>query len=242
MAGDVAGMVLELGSFCVLILGAFLANEGIRAHGAYDARKVARPPAVPRKALAAVCAGVGVTGAALADGLASGAVGAGVMGLMAAAAHVGAFGLDPMKKKGLEGQSAFDTERVALAVEKAEALVSEMTTAAGRFEDRALEHRVEAMAGAARDLFRAVEDDPRDLNRARKFMSVYLKGARDATVKFADLFARDRDPAARAEYEALLTDLETSFTQHRDRLLEDDRSDLDVEIEVLRDRLNQEGV
>jgi len=73
-------------------------------------------------------------------------------------------------------------------------------------------------------------------------MTVYLMGARDATAKFADVYARGRDPEARAKYEALLGDLETSFTDHRDQLLLTDQTALDVEIEVLRDRLHLEGV
>lgn len=239
--GDAAGILLELGSFCALMVGAHLLNQGLVAQFEYDSRKVARPPAIPRKAFAAALAGIGVAGAAFAGGLGGGLLGAGVMGGVAAAAHIAAFGLDPMRKKGLEGASDFDTERVALAVEKAEGLVREVRSAASRFGDQELEARVDALAASARDLFRAVEEDPRDLSRARKFMSVYLMGARDATVKFADLYSRNRDKAARAEYEALLGDLEESFTTQRDRLLLDDRSDLDVEIEVLRDRLKQEA-
>ena len=239
--GDPVGIIVELGGFCALMLGAHLLNEGLRAEIEYNSRKVARPPAMPRKAIAAVLAGLGVTAAAFAGGLGGGLIGAVVMGGIAVAAHLAAFGTDPMRRKGLEGASEFDTERVALAVEKAEALVREIKTAASRFGDRALEGRVDRLAGAARDLFRTVEEDPRDLSRARKFMSVYLMGARDATVKFADLYARNRDPEARADYEALLGDLETSFSQQRDTLLLDDRSDLDVEIEVLRERLQQEG-
>ena len=56
-------------------------------------------------------------------------------------------------------------------------------------------------------------------------------GARDAKVKFADHYAQTRDAAARTDYEALLTDLETTA------FLSNNRSDLDVEIAVLRDRL-----
>ncbi len=47
-------------------------------------------------------------------------------------------------------------------------------------------------------LFRTVEGDPRDLTAARKYLSVYLMGARDATVKFADLYAQNRNTKARA--------------------------------------------
>ena len=78
--------------------------------------------------------------------------------------------------------------------------------------DRTLEARVDRFAATARTLFRTVEGDPRDLTAARKYIwRVYLMGARDATVKFADLYAQTRDAKARADYEALLTDLETTF-------------------------------
>ncbi|HEU0221621.1 MAG TPA: 5-bromo-4-chloroindolyl phosphate hydrolysis family protein, partial [Paracoccaceae bacterium] len=111
-----------------------------------------------------------------------------------------------------------------------------------RVGDRGLEARLERFGQAAREMFRAVEADPRDLTRARKLLGVYLTGARDATVKFADLYARSRDAKARQDYEALLTDLEASFAAHRQELLEEDRGALDVEIEVLRRRLRQEGL
>ena len=83
---------------------------------------------------------------------------------------------------------------------------------------------------------------PQDLGRARTFLSVYLLGLRDATVKFADLPDRSQDGPARQAYEDLLGDLEQSFTAQRTHLLEDDRSALDIEIEVLRERLKQDGL
>lgn len=237
--GDNAGtMLLELGAFVSLALGAWLLNEGLKAEHAYDDRKVARPPAIPRKAFAACLAGVGVVAGYLSSG--DGLISALIFGTVAAAAHAVGFGLDPMRKKGLEGHSDFDADRVARAVEKAETLVKSLTDAAARIGDRGLEDRVSRLANSARAVFRTVEEDPRDLPRARKFMSVYLSGARDATAKFADIYTRNRDPEARQQYEALLSDLETSFTEHREALLADDRSDLDIEIEVLRERLQYE--
>ena len=69
-----------------------------------------------------------------------------------------------------------------------------------------------------------------------------MLGARDATVKFAEVWSRSRDPQARADYETLLADLEQNFAARTQKLLLDDRTDLTVEIEVLRERLNREGV
>jgi hypothetical protein len=163
-------------------------------------------------------------------------------GIVAGVAHVVAFGLDPMKKKGMEGVDEFQTERIARAIDRAEALLRETTGAAARIGDRRIEGRIERLADQAREVFRTVEQDPRDLGRARTFLSVYLLGLRDATVKFADLWGRSHDETAREGYEALLGDLEASFTTQRTHLLEDNRSDLDIEIEVLRERLQQDGL
>jgi hypothetical protein len=109
-----------------------------------------------------------------------------------------------------------------------------------RAGDRQLETRVARFADTARQLFRTVEADPGDLTSARKFLSVYLLGARDATVKFADLYAQNRSTQARADYEALLDDLETTFASRTTALLAGGHTDLDVEISVLRDRLKYE--
>ena len=53
-------MLGELGAFAGLMLSAWLLNEGLRAEDAYDARAVARPPAIPRKLFAAVLTGASV--------------------------------------------------------------------------------------------------------------------------------------------------------------------------------------
>ncbi|MEM7243115.1 MAG: 5-bromo-4-chloroindolyl phosphate hydrolysis family protein [Pseudomonadota bacterium] len=240
-AGNLIQMLWEMGAFALMFLSVFLLRGGILAAEAYNMRKVARPPSIPRKLFAAIVAGTGVFAAAW-QGWGQGLFEAIGLGGLAGAALLFSFGLDPMKKKGMEGMNEFEQQRVAKAVEKAEALVAEMIDAAGRFGDRPLKRRVETLAHAARDMFRTIENDPRDLTQSRKFLSVYLKGARDATIKFADLYQHNRDTNKRADYEALLSDLETSFQEKREVLLLDDRTDLDVEIEVLRDRLKQEGL
>ncbi len=239
--GSAPEMLGELGGFIGLMASAFLLNEGLRAEEAYAARSVARPPAVPRKLFAAVLTGVSV---ALASTLGMGQdlFAALAFGAVAGVAHVAAFGLDPMRRKGMEGIDAAASERVARAVDRGEALLRDTLAAARRIADRPLEARLERLCDQARDVFRTVEEDPRDLARARTFLSVYLLGLRDATVKFADLYGRTRDAQARAQYESLLADLETSFAAKRTLLLEDNRSNLDVEIEVLRERLQQDGL
>ena len=142
----------------------------------------------------------------------------------------------------MEGIDTFQQDRVARVVDEAEKHLRAMTDALTRAGDRKMEARLEAFQKTARDLIRTVEEDPRDLTAARKYLGVYLQGARDATLKYADVYSRTRDPKARADFEALLIDLDQNFAARTRKSLLDDRSDMNVEIEVLRDRLKREGV
>lgn len=234
------GMGLGLLGAGSLLLGAWLLRGGLTAEAAYNARKVSRRPAFPRKIAAALLAGVGVGIASFANE--PGLIAPVIYGAAATVLHFGAFGFDPMRDKGMEGIDTFQQDRVARAVDEAEAHLAAMRDAIKRSGDRRMISRVEQFESTAKDLFRTVEEDPRDLTAARKFLSVYLMGARDATIKFADVYSRTHDTQARDDYEALLDDLELNFSARTRKMLLDDRSDLTVEIDVLRDRLQREGV
>ena len=237
--GSPRELMFGLGATALLLVSAFLTREGLKAQAAYDARNVARRPAFPRKMFGSAFAAA----ALFAGGLMSHSdmIYPALFALAGGVLHFLTFGPDPMRDKGAEGLDSYQTDRVARAVDEGEKHLSAMRDAILRASDRQLEGRVDRFIAAARALFRTVEDDPRDLTAARKYLSVYLMGARDATVKFADLYARSRDPQARTDYLALLDDLETTFADRSRRLLSDNRSDLDVEISVLRDRLKAEA-
>ena len=236
-AGDPSSLFIGLGSGGLLLLAAWLTREGILAEQAYDARRVARRPAIPRKLFAACLTGAALLLASMGTSF----VYPFLFGMLGAFLHVGAFGLDPMKGKGLEGIDQFQTDRVARAVDEGEQYLAGMRDAILRANDGQLEARIDRFAAIARGLFRTIEGDPGDLTAARKYLSVYLMGARDATVKFADVYAQTKSATARADYESLLTDLETNFATRTKALLNDNHTDLDVEIAVLRDRLKLEG-
>jgi hypothetical protein len=237
--GDGSALVQSLGATALGLLSAWLTREGIKAQDAFDARRIARRPAIPRKMFGSVLIGLAVAVVAHLSNP-SLAVAAG-LGLAAAALHLGAFGLDPLKDKGAEGLDTFQTDRVARAVDEAEKFLAGMKDAILRANDRALEARVDRFATTARAMFRSIEGDPGDLTAARKYLSVYLMGARDATVRFADVYANSRDAKARGDYEALLTDLETNFASRTKALLSNDQNAMNIEIEVLRERLKREG-
>jgi len=239
--GAVALLAALLGA-ASLTLSAWLLRGGLRAEAAYHARKVARRPALPRKVLAAVFSGIGAALAVMAHSDSVNVIAPVLYGIIAAGLHLTAFGLDPMRNKGMDGVDTFQQDRVARVVGEAEKHLATMRETIMRAGDRQATARLEDFIDTARDLIRTVEEDPRDLTATRKFLGVYLQGARDATAKFADIYARIRDTQARNDYLALLDDLEQNFAARNRKSLLDDRSDLTIEIDVLRERLSREGV
>ncbi len=233
------GMVANLAAFGLVAFASRLTREGLQAEAAYDARRVARRPAWPRKLFGGVLTGLGLAIGAAEPGALTGAI---LIGFVGAVLHYLAFGPDPMRDKGMEGVDSFQQNRVARIIAEGEAYLAGMQDAIRRTGDRRLEARVALFAETARELFRRVEQDPGDLTAARRYLGVYLMGARDATVKFADLYSETQDPGARGDYEALLTDLEANFAARTRALIDSGRTDFDIELQVLRDRLAREGV
>ena len=237
---DGLGLVTMAAAYGLIVLGARLTRDGLAAAAAYAARAVARPPAFPRKLFGAAAIGLGTLLSFLrATGDPVESV---VLGVVAAGLHVVSFGPDPMRAKGLDGLDPEALDAAITRVETARALIADMTAASRDFEDPALCARIEALAATAGELIARIENDPREQRRARRFLAVYLVGARDATVRFAQLYSEQGRPEIRDKFAALLDDLEVQFNRHRDSLTEDSRTALDVEIDVLRERLRQDGV
>ncbi|MEH6737978.1 MAG: 5-bromo-4-chloroindolyl phosphate hydrolysis family protein [Sulfitobacter sp.] len=239
--GAVTLLTAMLGALS-LTLAAWLLRSGLRAEVAYNERKVARRPALPRKILAAGLSGVGTALAVIAHLNGFDILSPLIYGVIATGLHIAAFGLDPMRNKGMDGIDTFQQDRVARVVDEAEKHLESMRETILRANDRQTAARLEDFGDTARELIRTVEEDPRDLTAARKYLGVYLKGARDATAKFADIYARTQDTQARTDYLALLDDLEKNFAARNRKSLLEDRGDLNVEIDVLRERLSREGV
>lgn len=236
---DPTGLAQKLVAFGILMLAAWLTREGVRAHAAFDARKVAKRPAIPRKIFGAVLVGAGLAVA----GFSADLIAPAIFAILGFALHLMAFGPDPLHDKGAEGIDSFQVDRVARVVDEAESYLGAMQDAIARAHDRQATARVGKFTATARKMCRTVEDDPRDLTAARRYLGVYLLGARDATIKYADIATRGGDASdARKDYLALLDDLEQGFAARTSKLLLEDRADLDVEIDVLRDRLAREGL
>ena len=166
------GLALDLAAFGAIVLAAWMTREGLAAEDAWEARKTARRPAIPRKIFGSVLIGLGLFLGAL--GPEGSLLNALIVGALGSGLHLGAFGLDPMRDKGMEGVDRFQQDRVARVADEAEKMLATMAETIRRTSDRGLADRVARFAATARTMIRQVEEDPRDLAAARRYLGVSL--------------------------------------------------------------------
>ena len=234
---DVSGLGLGLSAAALGIGSLFFLREGIKAQAEYNAREVAHRPAIPRKIFAALLWGISCVLSVMISGQMGAAL---VMGVMTAALFVAAFGLDPLKAKGLERVDERQFGRATRAIDQARAALKEMRSLLAPLKHRDVAQHFAQFAQTAEQMFERVYDDPRDLTSARRYLSLYLEGARDAARQYAKLALTAPSENATADFIALLQDLNDNFARKTENLIENDHQDLSIELEVLRDRLARE--
>ena len=105
-----------------------------------------------------------------------------------------------------------------------------------------LDARLRRIAELAREIVHRLEDDPRDLRRARKFLNIYLDGVQDVVEDYAKIQNRTVAPELDERFRHTLITVEGVFREQQQALLESDVDQLDVKIEVLTQQLKREGI
>jgi 5-bromo-4-chloroindolyl phosphate hydrolysis protein len=239
LRGDFARIVGDLAALGACWGAAVLTRAGLRAEALYRHRRIARRPP-PRRLAAAALLGAGVAvGAHLAVGhdwpLAA------LLGAGSVAGFALAYGIDPLRAKRVPAGLGIPSEDVLRTLEEADARIARIEATSRRIGDVDLSARLGRIAQAARSVVDLLEEDPRDLRRARRFLQVYLSGTEQVTERYA----RKRSAPAAAEldgrFRSVLQTVEQVFEDQRRHLLEDDTLDLDVQIEVLSRQLALEA-
>ncbi|MEQ8651201.1 MAG: 5-bromo-4-chloroindolyl phosphate hydrolysis family protein [Kiloniellales bacterium] len=120
----------------------------------------------------------------------------------------------------------------------------ELRTARKAMAGYILGQRIDRVVALTNRILDRIREDPRDLRRARKFMNVYLDGAAEVAERLVRLQHNDREAAAQMapRMVALLAAMERAAEELHQKLLANDTLDLDIQIEVLEQRIQREGL
>ena len=168
----------------------------------------------------------------------------GIAGAVAAFAGVVlTYGLDPQyDDKANVSRFGVTTEEVLEALDEAEVNLAQIETAGKQIGNQELKTRLSSIVEKTRGVLALIEQDPKDLRRARKFLKVYLTGARNVTTQYAATHRHQENAVLETNFRNVLTSIEDVITEQHQKLLENDALDLDVKIEVLEAQLKHEGI
>ena len=113
-------------------------------------------------------------------------------------------------------------------------------------ENGAVRRKVEDVTEVAERILKDIENDPKDLRRARQFFTYYLDATINIVKRYADLSRRGSRSEALtqslAKTESTLDTLKKAYDKQLALLLEDDVMDLDAELELLERTIKLEGL
>jgi len=240
--GQFGHFVGALGAFALLVAAALMARRGLRVEAEAKRRKWIRSTRVPFKLVAACLAGAGTALGAwwVVDHSALIAI---CFALGAAAGVLLNYGLDPQHAaEEAVGPFGVTSDEVLDALEEAEKKLERIDTANRSIRNPELSDRLRRITAKAREILQVIEEDPRDLRRARKFLKVYLDGTQRVTEGYARTHTQQQNDMLEDNFRNVLTTIEDVFGEQHQKLIENDVLDLDVQIEVLITQLKREGV
>lgn len=238
-SGDLAGFTGAAAAYVVLSGAAVLARRGMEHEAAVRRQSVLAGRGVPLKLLAWISAGAGTALAAWAG--AGHDVGvAAAFGIGAAAGCTLLYGLDP--RPAVLDLSAATSEAQRETLARAANQILAMEDAAQRLDHRELSARLRRIAALAHEIVDEMAGDVRDFRRARRFLVSHLDAVERVVSGYAARHQQARGGELEGNFRRVLVTIEQAFSQQRQRLVDSDLRDLDVQIEVLDTQLRHEGL
>lgn len=240
--GRVLSFLIALALYVAFGFGATLVRTGLMKEAAFKQAKIARAAIVPYKLFGSIVVGAATFATAwwlaghnffVALTFGGGALAGGIL----------LFGRDPFGAKGLgQKHAGVDGLMVVKALEEARQKLDRMEAARQQISQPNFRRGLQDAIHRAENVLEEIERDPRDLRRARKFLHVYLSGAADVAENFVETWPKTRSMELERQFAELLADMKRVFAEQHEKLLQDDELDLDVQMDVLRTRLEKEGV
>ncbi len=237
--------LVALGSgvaFAIVMVSANLMRKGVSIEAEAKRRRIVRRTStIPYKMLSAGVLGAGIfIGAKFGSG--ETLIGSVLLGMVAAVGAVLVYGRDPSRTAPEMPAIGVTSEEVLEILNEADGKILAIEAARDRIHNVELKDRLRNIVTGVREIMGIIEDDPRDMRSARKFLKVYLDGAQRVTEGYADTHKYGDNGVLENNFRTVLTTIETVISEQKVKLRENNLTELDVQIEVLQLQLEKEGV
>ena len=238
---DFSGTIINAAAFAGFMISASIARLGIKNEGKYYERSIARAPSTPYKTVAALLLSI-TTGLTAWWSVHYGLLNSILIGLAVFIGFYLYYGLDPRKDKSGNIRLGVTTDEVIKALEDAEVRIDAIEAARKHINNIDFNAQIKRITDKAREIIKTIEEDPKDLDRSRKFLKVYLDGAKKVTEGYANAKDIEQETELKNNFSNVLDTIEKTFDKQKDELKKNNHFDLDVQIEVLKTQLKQENI
>ncbi|WP_299730211.1 5-bromo-4-chloroindolyl phosphate hydrolysis family protein [uncultured Tateyamaria sp.] len=241
MLGDPSAANLAIcgGLLAVFGISLFGISLGLKGAERYNSQDIARKARFPGRILGSVGMGIGC---ALTAGLRGSDLGQiAVLAVIATVLSLLAFGIDPLKDKGLETVKDRQVYKTSKLRRRAEAQVAVIGKVVKPLGDAELLPDLRRFEDAVQRMLQAVEDDPERARSLQKYLGVYLDGAAEAATRFVAVYRSTGDVDAHARFGTLIRDLGGAFDRKATEYAAQGRDKMNVQIDVLSESLAREA-
>ncbi len=228
--------------FILAMIAATLARKGFAIEARAKQRKIVRRTStLPYKTLGAILLGIAV---AITSWLAigNGIIVSLLLGIAALTGFYLYYGFDPARDGTGIAAVGITSEEVLDLLDEAETKIQSIEEARARINNQELRQRLRRIVKQTRNILQTIEEDPRDARRARKFLKVYLDGAQQVTSGYARAHEHMESSELDENFRRVLATIETVIAEQQKKLMENNATELDVQIEVLQMQLEKEGI
>ncbi|WP_353662533.1 5-bromo-4-chloroindolyl phosphate hydrolysis family protein [Hydrogenimonas sp. SS33] len=227
--------LLKLGGFGLLFAAAALTSRGIAAQIDYEEATVCKAPKIPYKTVGAVLLGTAVFYLGWAVGHAPWWKALFVAGLGGAGALL-YYGPDPRVDK-VPQMKDVNPDLFLKSMEEASETLESIENLNQKIHDERLHRGIATAVKKARKVLDTIAEDPKDLRTARKFLAVYIEGVEQVCEKYLAVDESRIDEETNERLYTLLKEVQRRFDRELERLRANDRFDLDVQIDALREQI-----
>lgn len=143
------------------------------------------------------------------------------------------YGSDPKEDK-LDNLGNISAEFVLETIEEAKSKLNNINEDMKKMQDKTLLQKLEIAVKKAEHILTVIQEDPKDIRVARKFLIVYIDDIAKVVDAYSVLDEKDIDQERKENLYALVDDLEKKFNKELERLKNNNLFDLDVHMDVLK--------
>jgi len=233
---NIKAFILNMLGFLLYVGVLTLAKKGFAQEAHYHASTFAKAPKIPYKTLAGILLGAVTFYCAYLSGSET-LLKSLFLSIVATIGYFLYYGSDPKEDK-FENLGDISAEFVLNTIKEAKEKLHTIHTHLEKIHDTLLHEKLSEALKQAESILKRIEEDPRNIRVARKFLIVYIDGIVNVTESYTELDEASIDASTKARLHALMDEVQIRFDKELERLKSNHLFHLDVSIDTLKAQVN----